>query len=118
MNTFPNMNTFFIKCQDIASRLVSAKQFLAENPTESKTAASKIYDINFNTLISFIRRNTKIPKTEDQNKILKNHETETFHQFIKSLLLHNIWSFYEIVFNAILNLKHAHNSANNGSTKR
>ena len=106
------------KCQDIASRLASAKQFLAENPTESKAAVSKIYGLNVKTLTASIRRNTTKPKTGGQNKILKSHETETIHQFIRSLLLHNIRPTYEIVFSAVLNLKHAHNSADKDPTKR
>ena len=61
-----------------------------KNPIENKVTISKIYGLNVKTLIAFIRRNTINPKTENQNKILKNHEIEAIHQFIKFLLLHNI----------------------------
>ena len=50
-----------------------------KNSIENKTMISKIYDLNVNTLLSFIRHNTKNPKTENQNKKLKNHEIEIIY---------------------------------------
>ena len=76
-----------------------------KNSIENKVAINKIYDLNMKTLIAFIRRNTINPKTKNQNKILKNHEIEIIHQFIRFLLLHNIRFIHEIVFSIYFEFK-------------
>ena len=88
-----------------------------KNPTESKAIVSRIYDLNPITLIQSIRRNSKGGKQDDHNQILKFHESKIIHQFIKSFLQHNILSIHEIVFDAILYLKHVHDSANKNPIK-
>ena len=112
------MNAFFTKNQNIVLCIASVKQFLANNSTENKAVASRIYDLNLKTLIGSIRRNSTSEKQENHNKILKFHEIKTVHQFIKLLLLQDISLFHEIVFDVILNLKRAHNSENKNPTKR
>jgi hypothetical protein len=45
----------------------NAKKFLRENPTESKAVAARIFNVNVNSLITFIRRGSG-QKNEGQNK--------------------------------------------------
>ena len=112
------MDASLTKNQNIALRIASAKQFLADNPTESKAVASRIYGLNPKTLIGSIRRNPTGGKQGGHNAILKPHEIKAVYQFIRSLLLHDIPPSYEVVFGAILSLKRAHNPENKGPTKR
>ena len=79
---------------------------------------SRIYGLNPKTLIQSIRRNSKNGKHSGHNQVLKFYESKTIHQFIKSLLQHDILPIHKIVFDAILHLKHAHDSANKNPTKR
>ncbi len=85
----------------------NAKKFLRKNLTESKAIAARIFNVNVNSLITFIKRDSD-QKNEDQNKILQNHEINALDDFIRSLLRHEILSISQIVFSAIVDLKRAH----------
>jgi hypothetical protein len=85
----------------------NAKKFLKKNLTESKAIAVKIFNVNMNSLIIFIKCDSD-QKNESQNKILQNHEINAFDDFIRSLLKHEILSTSEIVFNVIVRLKRAY----------
>ncbi len=93
----------------------NAKKFLRKNLTESKAIAARIFNVNVNSLITFIRRGSG-QKNENQNKILQNHEINAFDDFIRSLLKHEILSTSEIVFSAIVRLKRAYRRS--ASSKR
>ncbi len=99
-----SMNFIFII---IIVEMKNAKKFLKENLTESKAIAVRIFNVNVNSLITFIKRDSD-QKNEDQNKILQNHEINVFDDFIRSLLKHEILSTSEIVFSAIVRLKRAY----------
>jgi uncharacterized protein YcbK (DUF882 family) len=98
------MNLIFII---IIVEMKNAKKFLKENLTESKAIAARIFNVNVNSLIIFIRRDSD-QKNEDQNKILQNHEINALDDFIRSLLRHEILSISQIVFSAIVDLKRIH----------
>jgi hypothetical protein len=85
----------------------NAKKFLRENFTKIKAIAVKIFNVNANSLISFIKRDSN-QKNESHNKILQNHEINAFDDFIRSLLKHSILLTCVIVFSAIVSLKRAH----------
>jgi hypothetical protein len=82
----------------------NAKKFLKENLTESKAIAVKIFNVNVNSLITFIKRDSN-QKNENQNKILQNHEINVLDDFIRSLLKHEILFTSEIIFSVIVRLK-------------
>jgi uncharacterized protein YcbK (DUF882 family) len=88
---------------------------LRKNLTESKAIAAKIFNVNVNSLIIFIKRDSD-QKNESQNKILQNHEINALDDFIRSLLKHEILSTSEIVFSAIMRLKRAYRRS--ASSKR
>jgi hypothetical protein len=106
------MNPIFII---ITVGMKNAKKFLRKNLTESKAIAARIFNVNVNSLITFIRRGSG-QKNENQNKILQNHEINAFDDFIRSLLKHEILSTSEIVFSAIVRLKRAYRRS--ASSKR
>jgi uncharacterized protein YcbK (DUF882 family) len=93
----------------------NAKKFLRKNFTESKAIAAKIFNVNVNSLIIFIKRDSD-QKNENQNKILQNHEINAFDDFIRSLLKHEILSTSEIVFSVVMRLKRAYRCS--ASSKR
>ncbi len=76
--------------QSQAIKLAEAKQFLMENPTESKAVAARIFGINNGTLITSMRREGKKyenKKHGGHNKILTEHEENSVHRLVGSLLL-------------------------------
>ncbi len=85
----------------------NAKKFLRENSTESKAVAARIFNVNANSLISFIKRGSG-QKNEGHNKILQNHEINALDDFIRSLLKHEILPTSGIVFSGIVGLKRAY----------
>jgi hypothetical protein len=92
------MNLIFII---IIVEMKNAKKFLRENSTESKAVAARIFNVNANSLISFIKRDSG-QRNENHNKILQNHEINALDDFIRSLLKHEILPTSEIVFSAIV----------------
>jgi hypothetical protein len=92
-----------------------AKRFLIEHSTKIRIIAARIFEINVKTLIAFINRDFNEIK-EEQNKKLNRHEERAIENFIRSLLTHEISSTYQIVFNAIIDLKRARDATD--STKR
>jgi hypothetical protein len=86
----------------------NAKRFLKENPTESMTAAARIFNINENTLVASVRRGSG-EKKGGHNKVLQDHEISALDDFIRSLLKHAIPPTSAVVFSAIVGLKRAHN---------
>jgi hypothetical protein len=87
-----------------ATRLAEAKQFLMENPTESKTVAARIFDINNRTLIISMRRESN-RQHEGHNKILNEHEEKSVHRLIESLLTHDMSFIINVVFGDIVTFK-------------
>ncbi len=88
---------------------------MRENFTESKAIAAKIFNMNVNSSIIFIKRDSD-QKNESQNKILQNHKINAFDDFIRSLLKHEILFTSEIVFSVIMRLKRAYRRS--ASSKR
>ncbi len=91
------------------------EEIFERNLTESKSIAARIFNVNANSLISFIKRDSD-QKNENHNKKLQNHKINAFDNFIRSLLKHSILFTCVIVFNAIVNLKRAHHRST--SSKR
>ena len=94
-----------------------AKQFLKTNPKETKMTASRLFNVNVKTLTSSIRRCSGV-KNRGQNQILRDHVTNVINGFIQSLLVHGILPTHQIVFNAIVSLKKAHNLLDVGPSRR
>ena len=94
---------------DLPTRISEAKKFLTENPDESAAVAGRIFDVSSATLRSFLarksRKTTKLSPLGGQNKILKEHQIEAVHEFIRSLLRSSIPPTKPLIFNAIRNLK-------------
>ncbi len=59
----------------------NAKRFLKENSIESMIVAARIFNINNNTLIAFIRRDSD-EKRRKYNKILQDYKINTINNFI------------------------------------
>lgn len=60
--------------------------------------------------VSISRSQNPVSKAKRQhwghNKILEDHEKEALHPFIRSLLLYGILPSFQVVFAAIVGLKH------------
>ena len=93
----------------INTAIEDAKKFLIQNPTEKKTTMIRIFNINSNTLISVIKRDSENKFRKKHNKIMTDEKKKIFHQFIRSLLMHEILFIYEFVFNFIVDLKQFQN---------
>ena len=111
------MNTSALVSTSISTPMENAKRFLIENPTESKTTAARIFGLNVKTLTASICRGSG-EKHRGQNQILKDHEIKAIDYFIRSLLAHEIPPTHQIIFNAIVGLKRAHDPTNGGPSKR
>ena len=103
-----------IKIDSLATRFENVQFFLIENFFESKTCVFRLLKILYITLINAIARDANenkstIVKHEDQNKILKIHQIEIFHEFIRSLLLYDIQFIKFVVLNVIKHLKRSQN---------
>ena len=94
---------------DINSIIEDAKKFLIQNSIEKKVTMIKIFNINSITLISFINRDSKNKFRKKHNKIMIDEKKKIFHQFIRSLLMHEILFIYEFVFSFIVDLKRFQN---------
>jgi hypothetical protein len=90
-----------------AINLAEARQFLIENPTESKAMTARLFDVNVNTLATYMRRHqsNKQHQHEGHNKILKKHEENAVHRLIESLLAHDVSPTINVVFSDIVALK-------------
>jgi hypothetical protein len=102
-----------------AKRIENAKQFLKENFIEIIACAARIHDLIEITLYSSIRRQKdEVEKTkrEKHNKILSQDETDAFHKLIKSLLMNDISSTHNLLFEVVFFLKSKKES--NSSTRR
>ena len=91
---------------NVPTRIQHAKQFLNENPTKHAITAARIYNLQPSTLYSALER-APTHARGGQNKILLEHQKEALHLFIRSLLAYRIQPTYQLVFNAICNLKRA-----------
>lgn len=113
------MESGFTCTDSLATRISNAKQYLLENPTETKISAALKFEVNVNTLGSSIRRQ-KIPNRRrgGQNKILEEHETRAVHAFIESLLSNCIEPTHSLVFDAIKALRRARNADAKDPTAR
>ena len=98
-----------INNQSRAVRIVSAKKFLQKNPEETKACAARIFNLSMKTIKSSIKRQSENQR-ERHNQILNVHQTQIMHQFIRSLLTHEIQSTHDLMFDAIRSLKCALNS--------
>ncbi len=93
-----------------AIKLIEAKKFLLENPTENKAVMTRIFDINVKTLTAFIRRDEKKRKERDEhNKILKSHHEDAILVYIRSLLNHDLQSTHDLIYSFIVSLKKSYN---------
>jgi hypothetical protein len=93
-----------------AERIENAKQFLKDNPTETIACAARIYDLIETTLYSSLsRKKNAAEKTssrrERHNKILQSHEVDALHELIRSLLMSDIPSTHNLLFEVICFLK-------------
>ncbi len=105
----PNQDLTPNQITDLSTRIRKAKEFLQENPDEQTITVAWIYNIGKTTLRSSISRRPAVSDRGRQNKILQEHQQKALHQFIQSLLACQIQSTYQLIFNAICNLKHAQN---------
>lgn len=101
----------------IISAIDQAKKFLLENPTETKTTAARIFNVKPGTLNASIHRHSE-SKKGGQNRILGEAETRAIHEFIRSLLVFGILPTSEVVFSAIVGLKHAQDPSSSGPSRR
>jgi predicted histidine transporter YuiF (NhaC family) len=87
--------------------LTEVRQFLIENLIESKAMIVRLFDVNVNTLITYMRRHqsNKQHQHEKHNKILKKHEENVVHRLIESLLAHDVSLIINVVFSDIVTLK-------------
>jgi uncharacterized protein YcbK (DUF882 family) len=94
-----------------AKRIENAKQFLKENFIEIIACAARIYDLIEITLYSSIKRQkdeaekTSVSRREKHNKILQSHEVNVLHELIRSLLMNDISSTHNLLFEVICFLK-------------
>ena len=102
------------------NRIVYVKDFLFNNFTEFKICAARIFGLFIDTLKSSIRRDSfnKIDRREGHNKVLEQHQIEAIHKFIRSLLIHDIFSIKTFLFTSIQHLKRKENANFENSTKR
>ena len=110
-----------MNCNDTVTRLNDAKQFLIENPLESKICAARIFDIPRTTLQSSLAQNSasnEVEKRGGHNKILEKHQIKAIYEFIRSLLTYGVQPTHELIFNAIKSLKRSQNADYKGPTKR
>ena len=101
----------------ILNPMEEAKQFLKTNPKETEMTASRLFYVNVKTLTSSIRRCSGV-KNGGQNQILRDHETKGINGYIQSLLVQGILPTHQIVFNANVSLKKAHNPLDVGPSRR
>ncbi len=99
--------------QSLVIKLIEIKQFLTDNSTKNKVMTIRIYEINFKTLISYIRRDFKqtIKINENHNKILSKQKENAIHDYIKSLLNHELSFTFHVIFKAIESLKRVYNAS-------
>ncbi|RFU26004.1 hypothetical protein B7463_g10337, partial [Scytalidium lignicola] len=82
-------------------RIRQAKDWLANNPTESQSVAAKLFKVNKSTLNMAIRRGSKPNSRGGHNKILTASQEQAIHTFIKSYLDNGQLPTKEIIFGAI-----------------
>jgi uncharacterized protein YcbK (DUF882 family) len=104
-----------------AKRIENAKQFLKNNFIEIIACVARIYDLIEITLYnSLSQKKNEAEKTfsrrEKQNKILQSHEVNALHVLIKSLLMSDISSTHNLLFEVICFLKNKEES--NSFTRR
>jgi uncharacterized protein YcbK (DUF882 family) len=104
-----------------AKRIENAKQFLKENLIEIIACVARIYDLIEITLYSSLsRKKNEAEKTsskrEEHNKILQSHKVNALHELIKSLLMNDISSTHNLLFELICLLKNKEES--NSLTRR
>ena len=106
--------------ENASNRIAYAKDFLFNNPTESKACAARIFGLSIDTLKSSIRRDSpnKIDRRGGHNKVLEQHQVEAIHKFIRSLLTHDIPPTKTLLFTSIQHLKRKENANFEGPTKR
>ncbi|RFU23681.1 hypothetical protein B7463_g12655, partial [Scytalidium lignicola] len=84
----------------IKERILRAKEWLAENPTESQSVAAKLFKVNRSTLNMAILRNNNV-QHGGQNKILTASQEQAVHSFIKSYLKNGQLPTKDIIFGVI-----------------
>jgi uncharacterized protein YcbK (DUF882 family) len=99
-----------------AMRIENAKQFLKENSIEIIACVARIYDLIEITLYSSLSREKNeaeklsVSRREEHNKILSQDEINALHDLIKSLLINDISSTHNLLFEVICFLKRAKES--------
>ena len=116
----PHLTLLNLIMESTANRLHSAKEFLFNNPSETKACVARIFGLPVTTLKNSIARNTpnKIDHRGGQNKILEQHQVEAIHKFIRSLLTHNIPPTKSLLFSSIQHLKRREDANFQGPSKR
>jgi hypothetical protein len=101
-------------------KLTEVRQFLIENLIESKAMIVKLFDVNFNILHIYMRRQSnkqhENKQHEKHNKILKKHEENAVHRLIESLLAHDVSLIINVVFSDIVTLKVAQSSSSSSES--
>jgi hypothetical protein len=88
------------------SSLKQTKSWLIEHSDELKMTAARKFNVNVKTLTASIRReNLNKKANEGHNRILSNQKEMTIENYIRSLLIHEISSTHQVVFDAIKSLK-------------
>ena len=107
---------------DTATRISEAKKFLTENSHEAIATVARMFDLPDSTLRRSINREThqrvESKASGGQNKILKEHQIEAVHGFIRSLLMSSIPPIKPLIFNAIRSLKVKEDFAFRGPSMR
>ncbi len=89
-----------------------------KNLIESKAMIVRLFDVNVNTLIIYMRRHqsNQQHQHEKHNKILKKHEENAVHRLIELLLAHDVSLIINVVFSDIVTLKVAQNSSSSSES--
>jgi hypothetical protein len=99
-----------------AYRRQKAKHWLEANPTENIGTVCRLYQLNYHTLKSSIKRPKWRPHG-GHNKVLQEHQIKAIHTFIRDLLSYGIQPTMTLVFQAIYALKKASNPSAIPSSK-
>jgi DDE superfamily endonuclease len=93
----------------MSSLLLQAKEWLRENPTETATAAARIFKVNAVTLRSSITRDKTIPaiavKHGGKNKVLTNAQIEALKQWIRRQCDQGLGATKKMIYAAICHLR-------------
>ena len=91
--------------------IANAKTYLSENSIKKRIEAAIVFGIHLTILYTSIACDIK-PASEKQrgenNKILAGHQEKAIYHFVQFLLSYSIQHIHEVVFIAVITLKHAY----------